>query len=313
MNALLALLCCLPAADVKSADDLSGFYWCFKEDGTAEPAGVVTIAHHEGRYVVTWTYSPTIDDEGRAGADVCLGVGRRHGRALAIQLGKAVYAYEIHPGAKGHVEITGEGERWQKIKSPCCVSAPLPEPHPAPPCRCEDCKCRKAGHDCRCGKADQCDCVLQEIEHADGTKEAVPMPPLKPESGPYDHLPSEAFCQSQFDASEAWRKGVEDEAIKLGYLVLNENPDLWDGQRFIWIGGGWHARAMQEEVGDCIERAAAWYRAYLLRSVWKREKKEGDDLWLQEIESKLRAQIGDAAYVRGQLPSPFPTWRIGRN
>jgi hypothetical protein len=319
---LMGLPTTAEAADVTACDELNGFYWCFKDDGCDKPAGVVCIAHHEGQYIVTWTYSPEVDGEGKITVSNTVGVGKRHGKALAVMCGKAVYAYEIHPGAKGHVEITGEGERWAKIKGPCCVSldAPaarasrkrgdtlaarsFPLPHPAPPC--EDCKCKKAGYECNCGKGDGCDCVITVTEQEDGTKETIIEPPAKVKPGPYDHLPPERVCGENYHASQLWREGVEREAKELGYLWLNTDPELWDGVRLVWVGGGWHAQGMREEIEDCKIRARVWNAVWWLR--WPAAGKEDLDFY----EAELRSLIGHAAYCRGQIPSPFPVWRVRR-
>lgn len=312
MNAFACLLLCLCGGDTKTAcTELNGFYWCWKEDGCCEPAGVVCIAHHEGTYVITWTYSPEVDEKGNFTITNANGVGRRHGKALAVLSGKQVYAYEIQIGAKGHVAISGEGERWQKIKPPCCVDAPAPvarsfgiwppgpRPHPAPPCRCEDCKCRKAGHDCRCGKGDGCDCVISVVEHEDGTKETTVAPP--PKSHPdYDHLPPEKVCGECHAAATAWKAGLERQALDLGWMCIVPDAVEWEGPRAIWTGGGWQAKLLQDEIEECKTLIRVWWVTWMLR--WPHTAEEE----LPVYEAELRSLIGHAAYVRGQIPGPFP-------
>lgn len=113
------------------------------------------------------------------------------------------------------------------------------------------------------------------------------------------------------DLAAAWAAAILRDAHSLGYYS-ERLERVWGfaGAGFAvginhkkeWHGGGWCARAMQEEYADTRLRERVWCLAVALR-----EDEEKDD-----FEAELRALIGDANYVRGQLPPPIPTWRVPR-
>lgn len=153
---------------------------------------------------------------------------------------------------------------------------------------CCECKCTKAGIKCKCGKGEGCRCVIA----AEGT--------------PYDHLPTSERCRQNYYDAREWRKGIVKEAIELGWLFDQTNNDLWEGNRLIWVGGGWPARAMQEEIEETKALERVWWLAWSLRCPRQDESEH------PELEAELRGLIGDRAYVTGHLPPPVPTWRVQR-